>query len=124
MSEQDIKNDCEADALVSMGGQPTEDQLRALAHGAVQVVINLAPINPRYSLEDEAASVRALGMAYHHIPFEWSAPTPGDFASFEAILSQLSGQRVFIHCAANFRATAFYGLYALKRLGWSDAQAN
>jgi hypothetical protein len=28
-----------------------------------------------------------------------------------------------VHCAANFRVTAFYSLYALKRLGWSAAQA-
>ncbi len=30
---------------------------------------------------------------------------------------------MLIHCAANFRVTAFYSLYAQKHLGWSPAQA-
>jgi hypothetical protein len=29
-----------------------------------------------------------------------------------------------LHCAANFRASAFYTLYAQKHLGWSEEQAN
>jgi hypothetical protein len=28
-----------------------------------------------------------------------------------------------LHCAANFRVTAFYSLYALKHLGWTEDQA-
>jgi len=32
--------------------------------------------------------------------------------------------RSLSHCAANFRVTAFYGLYAMKHLGWSEAQAD
>ncbi len=32
-------------------------------------------------------------------------------------------QHGLIHCAANFRVTAFYALYAMKHPGWSEAQA-
>ena len=32
--------------------------------------------------------------------------------------------KILLHRAANFRVTAFYSLYALKRLGWSDAEAD
>jgi hypothetical protein len=31
---------------------------------------------------------------------------------------------VVIHCAANFRVTAFYGLWAMQALGWTEAQAD
>ena len=31
--------------------------------------------------------------------------------------------RTLLHCAANFRVSAFYGLYAVKHLGWSVEQA-
>jgi protein tyrosine phosphatase (PTP) superfamily phosphohydrolase (DUF442 family) len=35
----------------------------------------------------------------------------------------LEETRTLLHCAANFRVTAFYSLYAIKHLGWSEAQA-
>ncbi len=124
MGVQEIKNYCHVNDLLSLGGQPGEEQLRALARDGVKVIINLATINPRYSLSNEAASARALGMTYYHVPVEWGAPTEYDFTSFENIVRQLSGEKMFIHCASNFRATAFYALYAMKHLGWSDEQAN
>ena len=39
-------------------------------------------------------------------------------------MSQLPPGKTLIHCAANFRVTAFYSLYAEKHLGWSEAQAD
>jgi hypothetical protein len=35
-----------------------------------------------------------------------------------------AGRHVLIHCAANFRVTAFYGLYAMHSLGWNEAQVD
>jgi hypothetical protein len=32
--------------------------------------------------------------------------------------------KTLLHCAANYRVTAFYALYALRHLGWSEAQAD
>jgi len=37
-------------------------------------------------------------------------------------MQQLLTAKTLLHCAANFRVTAFYSLYALKHLGWSQAQ--
>ena len=103
-------------------GQPSEAQLRALAAAGYTTVINLATINPRYSLPDEGGLVDALGMAYHHIPVEWDAPTAADFAAFASVMAGLPAGKILIHCAANYRVTAFYGLYALKHLGWNREQ--
>jgi hypothetical protein len=33
------------------------------------------------------------------------------------------GSRALVHCAANFRVSAFHGLYAMKHLGWSVERA-
>lgn len=104
-------------------GQPTEEQLKSAAAEGFRTVINLATINPRYSLKDEAGLVQALGMMYHHIPVEWEHPTESDFESFEAVMKQRAAGKTLIHCAANFRVTAFYALYGLKNLGWTEAQA-
>lgn len=124
MSIQEIKNYCQVNDLLSLGGQPTEEQLRSLSRDGVKVVINLATINPRYSLPDEAATARALNMIYYHVPVEWGNPTEDDFESFENVFRQFSNEKMFVHCASNFRATAFYALYAQKNLGWTDEQAN
>ena len=124
MSTEDITNYRRVNDQISTGGQPTEEQLRAAAAEGFQTVINLATINPRYSLEDEAGLVQSLGMAYYHIPVEWEQPQESDFAAFEAVMTQLPASKTLIHCAANFRVTAFYSLYAMKQLGWSKAQAD
>jgi hypothetical protein len=29
-----------------------------------------------------------------------------------------------VHCAANYRVSAFYAIYARRNLGWSDKDAN
>jgi protein tyrosine phosphatase (PTP) superfamily phosphohydrolase (DUF442 family) len=106
------------------GGQPTAEQLRSAAEEGFHTVINLAPIDPRRSLDDEAGLVQSLGMRYHHIPVAWENPQDSDFAAFEATMQTLVEGKTLIHCAANFRVTAFYSLYALKHLGWSVAQVD
>jgi protein tyrosine phosphatase (PTP) superfamily phosphohydrolase (DUF442 family) len=105
------------------GGQPTEEQLRSAADEEFEIVINLGTINPRYSLPDEAGLVRSLGMAYHNIPVDWNAPQRSDFEAFERLMQTLPAAKTLLHCAANFRVTAFYSLYALKHLGWTEDQA-
>ena len=39
-------------------------------------------------------------------------------------MQEQSDGKTLIHCAANFRVTAFYSLYALRHLGWSESQAD
>jgi protein tyrosine phosphatase (PTP) superfamily phosphohydrolase (DUF442 family) len=124
MSTEEIHNYRRINDQVITGGQPTEEQLKAAADEGFRAVINLAPINPRYSLDDEPGLVRSLGMAYRHIPIDWDSPTPSDFAAFEQVMNELPAEKTLIHCAANFRVTAFYSLYALKHLGWSSDQAD
>jgi len=124
MSTESIYHYIKVDAQLITGGQPTEEQLRAAAGEGFRTVINLAPINPRYSLDDEAGLVRSLGMLYQHIPIDWENPTASDFSSFEALMQALPAGKTLIHCAANFRVTAFYSLFAQKHLGWSKARAD
>ena len=123
-STQDIYHYKKVDGRVITAGQPTEEQLHLASAEGFQAVINLAVHYPGHSLPDEAGLARSLGMAYYHIPVAWDAPQPGDFTRFSQIMDQTAGQRVLIHCIANYRATAFYALYAIQRLGWSDAQAS
>ena len=124
MSTQEIYNYRPVNEALITGGQPTEDQLKAAADEGITTVINLATLNSSTALADEAGLVRSLGMTYHHIPVEWENPKETDFAAFDQIMQQSSLGKTLLHCAANYRVTAFYSLYALKHLGWSEGQAD
>ena len=124
MSSNEIFNYIKVNEEIVTSGQPTADQLRSLAAEGFTTVINLATINPPHSLENEAGLVQALGMDYYHIPVEWDNPQESDYVAFERIMTTLPPSKTLIHCAANFRVTAFYALYAQAHLSWSATQAD
>jgi uncharacterized protein (TIGR01244 family) len=123
MSVDEIYNAIRVNEQLLTAGQPTEDQLRAVAANGFACIINLAPFEPKRSLPDEAGLVRSLNMTYIHIPVIWTDPRPGDFEAFEQAMNQFPNSKTLVHCVANFRVTAFYSLYAQKHLGWSEEQA-
>ena len=102
------------DRLIT-AGQPTEDQLRAVAQAGFEVVINLAPHEDPRSLSDETGLVQSLGLAYINIPVPFAAPTVEQLREFCAAMDQHTGRRIFVHCLANKRVTAFLVLYAVQR---------
>jgi len=109
---------------LATSGQPREDQLAAIAEAGYDVVINLAlHDDPRYSLKDEASSVQRLGLEYIHIPVQFAAPTESDLVKFFDAMDRHKHHRVWVHCAANMRVTAFVGLYRRLREGWSEERA-
>jgi protein tyrosine phosphatase (PTP) superfamily phosphohydrolase (DUF442 family) len=124
MSTQDIKNLVVVSDLLATAGQPTEEQLRALAGEGYQVVINLGLMDPRYCLADEAALARACGLQYHHIPVEFSAPRHTQLAQFFALMDENAERKVLVHCAANYRVTGFVALYGIARWGWTRERAD
>lgn len=123
MSTQEIYNAIKVDDQLTTGGQPTEEQLRDAASEGFATVINLATGASSNTLKDEADIVRSLGMTYQHIPVDWENPQESDFEAFEQVMNGDRG-KTLLHCAANFRVSAFYSLYAQKHLGWSEAQAD
>jgi protein tyrosine phosphatase (PTP) superfamily phosphohydrolase (DUF442 family)/predicted kinase len=103
---------------VITGGQPTEAQLALAAAAGSEVVINLGRLDPAYALSDERGTVAARGLIYEHIPVVWAEPTTADLEAFFAAMERHAGRRLFVHCAANYRASAFNMLYRVLRLGW------
>ena len=109
---------------LATSGQPREEQLSLIAASGYEVVVNLAlHDDPRYSLPDEAASVRRLGLEYVHIPVPFDSPTQQDLAKFFEAMDARKGKRIWLHCAANFPVTAFLGLYRQLREGWPNDRA-
>ena len=112
------------DDRLGTSGQPSEEQLGDIAAAGFETVINLAlHDDPRYSLPDEPGTVAALGMEYVHLPVDFSAPTEADFKAFASAFEAHADSRLWVHCAANARVTAFLGLYRVLRQGWSEDEA-
>jgi protein tyrosine phosphatase (PTP) superfamily phosphohydrolase (DUF442 family) len=124
VSIDQIRNFLAFDNRIGMAGQPTEEQLRDVAAEGYGAVINLGLLDPKYCLADEAALSRSLGMAYRHIPVRFDAPTAEDFDSFVEAMDSWADKRVLVHCAANYRVSAFMALYGELRLGWTREQAD
>ena len=109
---------------LTTSGQPTEDELRALADAGYEVIINLAlHDDPRYALPDETGLVKSLGMAYVHIPVLFDAPARKDLEVFFLAMAENQGKKIHVHCAANLRVTAFMGLFELIKKNKSEEAA-
>jgi protein tyrosine phosphatase (PTP) superfamily phosphohydrolase (DUF442 family) len=107
----DIKNLLYVSDRLSCAGQPDQSQLSKIAAAGFEVVINLGLSDGKYALPDEAASVTRLGLAYYHIPVLFESPQPGDLLSFIKVMRQHHAEKKLVHCAVNYRASAFTGLY-------------
>lgn len=123
-SLSETRNFRQVDERLLTAGQPNEVQLADAVRQGVKVVINLAlHDDPRYSLADEAGCVRGLGMEYVHIPVQFNAPTEENLRAFIAAMDALKNEKILVHCAANYRVTAFVGLYRVLCEGWATDKA-
>ena len=108
---EDISNFLQLSARIATAGQPTIDLYPAIAAAGYQVVINLALTDSPSALADELTIAHGLGLEYIQLPVIWTEPTLADFQAFMNIMAKYSTQKVFVHCAANKRVSAFLYLY-------------
>lgn len=96
---------------IGTAGQPAADQFADIKAAGYDVVINLAMPDSTHAIPNEADLVAAQGMEYIHIPVVWEEPTEQDLQKFFEALARTEGQRVFVHCAMNWRVSAFMFLH-------------
>jgi protein tyrosine phosphatase (PTP) superfamily phosphohydrolase (DUF442 family) len=111
------------DEAVSTSGLLSEEQLSELRDSGYEVVINLLPRNSEHAIKNEEDIVIGQGVEYLHIPVDFSAPAERDYSEFVNAMKSREGKKVLIHCAANYRVSAFYAMYAYEHLGWSASWA-
>jgi len=112
-----------SDRVTTSGLVPVE-QLQELGDEGYQAVINLKPDIEAEIGADEGQIVRDQGIDYTYLPVDFDAPTHADFEAFAAAMDEHDGQKVHVHCAANYRVTAFYGVYAVERGLWTEDEAD
>ncbi|MEC4726114.1 protein tyrosine phosphatase family protein [Shewanella sp. D64] len=95
-------------------GLPSKAEFSKLQQAGVDLVINLIPAGNASGHQDEASLVTGANMEYVHIGVDWNKPTREDVEQFFKVMDANSDKDILIHCAANYRASAFYYLYQLK----------
>ena len=109
---------------VSTSGVVPPAALKNLAADRIEAVINLLPASSEHAVADEPDLVRDAGAEYIYIPIEWMEPTEAHFATFAEAMDRLADKRVHVHCAANWRVSAFYSTWALRRGDMTEAEAD
>lgn len=104
-------------------GQPTRAQLAEIATQGFNLLINLALPTSDNAIPDEANLARSLGMNYIHIPVLWESPRPEDLTRFMDAIDAHREAKIIVHCAMNYRASAFIALWRVLRRGWAREQA-
>ena len=106
-SIQDILNFIPLRPNIGTAGQPTAEQFAEIAACGYGVVVNLAMPDSDNALAEEGRLVTEQGMNYVHIPVPWEAPTAGHLRAFIATMRAFADEKIFVHCAMNFRVSAF-----------------
>jgi protein tyrosine phosphatase (PTP) superfamily phosphohydrolase (DUF442 family) len=106
-------------AFLEIGGIGTSSMPRAehfpeIRKAGYTSVINLALPTSDNALANEGDMVARAGMSYVHIPVLFDAPKREDYERFERVMDALKGEKVFVHCAANMRVSAFMFLYRVR----------
>ena len=122
-SLNDIFNFIQLDDRVATSGQPTEAQFSLVKEAGYTTVINLAPKSHENALGNEDQILESMGIRYIHLPVVFTSPTRDDFERFIDALESCDDNRIWVHCAANMRVSAFFFKYRTERLGWTAEQA-
>lgn len=92
-------------------GQISAKDIEQLSALGIEVVVNLAPPTSANALPGEAERVTRHGMTYIQIPVPWENPELSQLDQFFGIMRLCENRKVWVHCARNFRVSAFIYLY-------------
>ena len=105
-------------------GQPDAQELCLIAQQGYEAVINLAPQSPlENSLRKEPDLLADLAVEYCHIPVDFRRPTAQNFDEFCAAMNAFEDKKLWVHCAANMRVSAFIYCYQTRIKGEDPEQA-
>ena len=109
---------------VATAGVLKPKQLAALGNAGIEVVINLMPDGSEYAVKDERQIIEGQGIEYWYLPVDFSAPKLEEYQQFKEKLRQSEGRKLLIHCAANYRVSAFYSRYAIESGRWTTEESD
>ncbi|BAZ67872.1 MAG: protein tyrosine phosphatase family protein [Pelatocladus maniniholoensis HA4357-MV3] len=120
---ENIYNFLQISDLIATSGQLTEEEFTLIKEAGYQLVVNLALPDSPNALTNEKEIVESQEMEYVHIPVAWEKPTFENVKYFFQVMEANTNKKVFVHCAANKRVSAFMYLYRRLCKGINDAEA-
>ncbi|MEM9923350.1 MAG: protein tyrosine phosphatase family protein [Cyanobacteria bacterium P01_D01_bin.50] len=120
---ENIYNYLKISDKIATSGQPSVEEFSYIKRAGYQVIVNLALKDSSNALPNEKEIVETLGMQYIHIPVIWENPMPENFKEFIQVMKTSADKKIFVHCAANKRVSAFIYLYRRLYEGVSDEEA-
>jgi uncharacterized protein (TIGR01244 family) len=118
-----VFNHVQVDGRLATSGALSAEAVADIAAAGYRHLIDLLPSDNRHALPEEHALAAQHGLSYAHIPVDFAAPTSADLEAFEQAMQRAAGDKVWVHCAANMRVSAFVSLYGRRQLGWSAERA-
>lgn len=124
MSLESCYNYKKVSSKITTSGIVPKNVLQLMANDGYEVVINLLPENHKKSVPEEKEIIEAQDIYYVNIPVEFNTPKQEDLEKFIIEIKKNIGKKVHIHCAANWRVSVFYGVYAFHNGLWNKEEAN
>jgi uncharacterized protein (TIGR01244 family) len=109
-----IRNFARVDSTVACGGTITAEAMPEVKRMGFKAIVNLRmATEPGANVEQEAASAKAAGLNYVHIPFNSREPDPTQVDKFLETIIRSDVSPAYIHCGGGPRAAM---MWMIKRL--------
>ncbi len=122
----EISNTKMIDPMISIGGQPTIEQLAALSREGFDVIIQINVEDAPNHIKNEAYHADLNSMAHFGVDMSYSEPDIEDVYIFCDLLNRNEDKRVFVHCADGFFASTLLVIYKMltENIALEDAMAS
>ncbi len=116
-------NFCRVNDKLTTSGFVPPRVLKTMSAQGYEVVVNLLPDNHEHAVRGERQVIESQGLEYVYIPVDFKHPARSDYAEFSESLDRVLEKKIHMHCAANYRVSAFYALYEIHHGRWNKEQA-
>lgn len=106
-----ILNYMKVSETIASSGQPKPNEFEMIARDGYINLVNLALPDSSYALPDEGGLATESGMDYFHLPVPFDNPQPAHLKKFLKLMAMLQPEKTWVHCAMNYRVSAFMFQY-------------
>lgn len=119
---ESIENFHKVSDKVATGGQPTPEQVKALAEAGFNAIVNLRE-DSEYNDGQQFRAARAAGIRFVRVPVSMTNPTDASVTKFLAVTDEAELYPVYVYCAEGNRAAAYWMIRRVERDHWTLEKA-
>lgn len=119
---ESIENFHRVSDRVATGGQPTPEQVAALADAGFNAVVNLRE-DAEFNDGPQFRAAREAGIRFVRVPVSMTNPTDASVGKFLAVTDEVELYPVYVYCAEGNRAAAYWMIRRVLRDRWTFEKA-